>query len=211
MNEEQAVQDFFSRTENLPLGLSVAEQMDEIRKQMNNRLWRELIVRLQKLVNEQELNWRIESTEDRNAPDNLIGLHCTIGTEQSLYLRPMMEQQYLGDVWRIYFGLMWNASPTADQLRMPAVISLKASLHKVGLKDNENFLAWQWTNFHPRRKDFLLRYSQQPEKLLDDIETIFKTLLIEHRLEIEQANAVLQNTTGGLAMALNQLRDELID
>jgi hypothetical protein len=41
MNEEQAVLDFFSRTENLSLGLSVAEQMDELRVQMNNRLWRD--------------------------------------------------------------------------------------------------------------------------------------------------------------------------
>jgi hypothetical protein len=211
VNEEQAVLDFFSKSENLPLGLSVAEQMDEIRKQMNNRLWRELIARMQKLADEQELPWRTEPAEDRNAPDNLVGLHCTIGTERSLYLRPMMEQQYLGDVWRIYFGLMWSAPPTADQLRMPAVSNLKASLQKAGLKGNENFLAWQWTNFYPRRKEFLLRYSQQPGKLLDDIETIFKTLLIEHRMEIEHANVELQNTPGNLAGALNQLRDELID
>ena len=36
MNEEQAVLDFFSQNENLPLGLSVAEQMDKIREQINN-------------------------------------------------------------------------------------------------------------------------------------------------------------------------------
>ena len=46
MNEEQAVLDFFAQTENLPLGLSVAEQMDRLREQMNNRLWLELLPRL---------------------------------------------------------------------------------------------------------------------------------------------------------------------
>jgi len=24
---------------------------------------------------------------------------------------PMIEQQYLGGAWRIYFGLMWSAAP----------------------------------------------------------------------------------------------------
>ena len=42
MNEEQEVLKFFAQTENLSLGLSVAEQMDKLREQMNNRLWRDL-------------------------------------------------------------------------------------------------------------------------------------------------------------------------
>jgi hypothetical protein len=84
-------------------------------------------------------------------------------------------------------------------------------LQSAGFKSNESFLAWQWTAFHPRRKDFLLRYARQPEKLLGDIEAIFKTLLIEHRVSIEQANASLQTAARGLDAALNQLRNELID
>lgn len=211
MNEEQAVLDFFSKAENLPLGLAVAEQMDTLREQMNNRLWRGLQPRFQALIIKHELEWRVQPTEDKNAPDSLVGLHCTTSTEQPLYLRPMMEQQYLGGVWRIYFGLMWSVAPTPDQLGLPAVSSLKASLQSAGFKNNENFLAWQWTAFHPRRKDFLLRYSLQPEKLLGDIEAIFKTLLIEHRVAIEQANASLKTAARGLDSALNQLRNELID
>ena len=89
--------------------------------------------------------------------------------------------------------------------------SLKASLQKAGFKNNENFLAWQWTAFHPRRKDFLLRYARQPEILLDDIETIFRTLLIDHREAIEQANAALDSRSRSLAASLDRLRDELID
>jgi hypothetical protein len=211
VNEEQAVLDFFSQAENLPLALAVAEQMDALREQMNNRLWRELLPRLKALINEHELAWRAETTEDKNAPESLVGLHCIEGTGQALYLRPMMEQQYLGGVWRIYFGLMWSTSPTPAQLGLPAVSSLKASLQSAGFKSNENFLAWQWTAFHPRRKDFLLRYARQREKLLGDIEAIFKTLLIEHRESIEQANASLQTAAHSLDAALNQLRNELID
>jgi hypothetical protein len=123
----------------------------------------------------------------------------------------MLEQQYLGGVWRIYFGLMWSAAPTPDQLGLPAVRRLKASLQNAGFKGNENFLAWQWTAFHPRRKDFLLGYAQHPEKILGGIEAIFRTLLIEHRMEIDQANAALSTVPRGLAVSLNQLRDELID
>ena len=211
MNEEQAILDFFFRAENLPLGLAVAEQMDEIRGQMNNRLWRELLARIKALINQHELAWQAEATEDKNAPDSLVGLHCVANPEQPLYLRPMLEQQYLGGKWRIYFGLMWSASPTPDQLKLPAIISLKAALQKAGFKSNENFLAWQWTSFHPRSKDFLLGYAQQPEKLLDDIETIFKTLLTDHRAAIGLANDALNSLPPNLAVSLKQLRDELID
>ena len=211
MNEEQAVLDFFAQTENLPLGLSVAEQIDRLREQMNNRLWLDLQLRLQTLIEEHELKWRINPTEDKNAPDSLVGLHCTTITEQALYLRPMIEQQYLGGAWRIYFGLMWSATPSPVQLALPAVSTLKLSLQNAGFKNNESFLGWQWTTFHPRRKDFLLRYTQQPEKLLDDVETILKTLLIDNREAIEQANAALKSTPGSLVASLNKLRDELLD
>jgi hypothetical protein len=211
MNEEQAVLDFFAQAENLPLGLAVAEQMDDLRKQMNSRFWQDLRARLKALIDKHGLAWQVEATEDKNAPDCLVGLHCTTGTDQPRYLRPMMEQQYLGGVWRIYFGLMWSTAPTPEQLGLPAVSSLKTSLQKAGFKSNENFLAWQWTAFHPLRKDFLLRYSLQPEKLLSDIEAIFKTLLMEHRVPIEQANAALKTAPRGLNVNLDQLRKELIE
>src|ERR1022692_3055576 len=158
MNEEQAVLDFFAKEENLPLGLAVAEQVDRQREQMNNRLWLELLPHLNALINQHGLDWQVEPTEDRNAPDSLVGLHCTPRAGQAIYLRPMLEQQYLGGVWRIYFGLMWSAAPSPDQLGLPAVRNLKESLQQAGFKSNENFLGWQWTTFHPRRKDFLLHY-----------------------------------------------------
>jgi hypothetical protein len=211
MNEEQAILDFFSQPENLQLALSVAAQTDQLRVQMNNRFWRELLSRLKALIEEYGLAWHADLTEDKNSPDSLVGLHCVSPTERQIYLRPMMEQQYLGGEWRVYFGLAWTNKPTPDLHSLSAVSNLKKSLQKSGFKSNESFLAWQWTAFHPRRKDFLLRYQQQPEKLLDDIEAMFKTLLMEHSASIEQANAALQSAPHSLATSLNQLRDELID
>ena len=212
MNDEQAILDFFSQPENLPLALSVAEQMDKLRGQMNNRFWQKLLARLNASIKEHELAWRVELTEDKNAPDSLVGLHCTALTEQQLYLRPMMEQQYLGGECRVYFGLIWNTAPAPDQLGLAHVSNLKASLQKAGFKSNESFLAWQWTMFHPRRKDFLLSYARQPEKLLDDVLTIFSALLIDHRELIEQANEVLKTTQPrSLSAYLDRLRDELLD
>lgn len=211
MNEEQAVLDFFSRTENLSLGLSVAEQMDELRAQMNNRLWRDLHGRLKAMIGLHGLAWQVEITEDKNAPDSLVGLHCVTSSEQALYLRPMMEQQYLGGVWRIYSGLMWSASPSPDQLGLPAVSALKAALQTAGFKSNENFLAWQWTAFHPRRKDFLLRYALQPEKPLGEMEATLKTLLMGHSVPIEQANAALKSAPRSAAVSLDRLRSKRID
>ena len=211
MKEEQAVLDFFAQKENLPLGLAVAEQMDAQREHLNNRLWQELSPRLCALINEHEPTWQVQLTKDKNAPDSLIGLHFTMETEQPLYLQPLMEQQYLGGVWRIYLGLIWTAAPTQDQIGLPEVASLKLSMRKSGFKSNENLFAWQWTRFHPRRKDFLLGYAQQPEKLLNDIEAVFRASVTEHRVSIEQANAALKAAPPGLPASLNQLRDELID
>jgi len=211
MNEEQAILEFFAQSENLSLGLAVSEQMDKLREQMNNRLWLELLSRLKAFVNAHELAWRIEPTEDRNVPDCLVGMHCIVSKEQPLYLRPMIEQQYLGGEWRIYFGLIWSSAPSSNHLKVAAVKSLKALLQNAGFKNNENFLAWRWTPFHPRRKDFLLRYAQQPEKLLDDIEKLFRSLLIDHRAAIESANAALKNNPLSLTSSLDRLRDELID
>ena len=211
MNEEQAILDFFSRPENLSLSLKLAEQMDMLREQMNNRFWRETQLRLGKMQKELGLAWLLEPTEDRNAPDRLVGLHCDIGTKQPLYLRPMLEQQYLGKEWRIYFGLMWSTLPAPAQLEIPAVKILKASLQKAGFKSNESFLAWRWTAFHPRSKDFLLRYAHQPEKLLDEAAGVFATLLADHCEAIDSANAALDSPQHSLAASLDSLRNELID
>ena len=185
---------------------------------MNTQLWQELQLRLGQLIDQHALPWQVAATEERNAPQHisagtqvsLVGLHCILRPEQALYLRPMMEQQNLGSVWRIYFGLMWSSTPAPAQLTLPAVIALKKTLEHAGFKSNENYLAWQWTALHPRRQDFLLRYAQQPEKTLADTEAIFNTLLITHQAAIEQANAALKTAPSSLAASLNQLRDELI-
>jgi hypothetical protein len=210
MNEEQAILEFFSRAENLSLALSVAEQMDKLREQMNNRFWQDLRTRVEFLIKEHQLPWHIELTEDKAAPECLVGLHCSLNGEQPLYLRPMLEQQYSGGEWRIYSGLIWSAA--SGQSGLATVIDLKKSLQKAGFKSNETFLAWQWTAFHPRRKDFLLGYARHPEQVLEDVATKFSTLLIDYRAPIDQANEMLGSVASrSLSASLEQLRDELLD
>lgn len=208
MNEEQAVLDFFAQEENLPLGLAVADQMSTLREQMNNRLWRELHQRLVASLSSHGLDWQVELTEDKNAAECLVGLHCNANREQDIYLRPMMEQQYLGGEWRIYFGLMWSAAPSPGHLGSAAVCSLNESLQHSGFKSNASFLGWQWTRFHPRRSDFLLRYAREPEKLLNEIETILKALLIDHNDSIALANSALRSVPRSTAISLDRLRSK---
>lgn len=208
MNEEQSVLNFFAQPENLELGLSVAEQMDGIRGQLNSRYWRDLLPRLAALVDELALPWEIELTEDRNSPEDMVGLHCSQRTHQPLCLRLMLEQQYLGGSWRIYFGLMWSEAPTPEQLALPAIAALKLSLQEEGYKNNANFLGWQWTNLHPRRKDFLLRYSRQPDVVLNEAMAILTKLLNGHRDLIEQANEALRAAPRSMAVSLDQLRSK---
>ena len=211
MNEEQAVLDFFAKAENLPLALAVAEQLDKQREQINNGLWLALLQHLKVLCDEHQLAWDIKVTEDKNTSDNLVGLHGNLYIAQTLYLRPMIEQQNLGGDLRIYFGLMWSTAPSPEQLKLPAIIELKATLQKANFKTNESFLGWQWTSFHPRRKDFLLRYLQHPENVVDEITKILQALLVDFNEAINLANAALQNTPHGLSASLNQLREELLD
>lgn len=211
MNEEQAVLDFFAKAENLPLALAVAEQIDRQREQLNNNLWLALLQRLNTLCSEHQLPWQFEITEDKNTPDSLVGLHGNLHITQPLYLRPMIEQQNLGGDLRIYFGLMWSTAPSPEQLTLPAITELKEALQKAHFKTNENFLGWQWTAFHPRRKDFLLRYSKHPESVLDEVVKILQTLLVDFNEATTLANAALQNTPQGLSASLNQLRAELLD
>jgi hypothetical protein len=205
MNEEQAVLDFFAKEENLPLGLSVAEQIDKLRRQMNNRLWRELHQHIAELVSEHRWSWQVELAEERNAPDSLVGLHCNIHPEQGIYLRPMVEQQYLGGEWRIYFGLMWSNAPSPDHLGLSAVSGLKESLLHAGFSNNAAFLAWQWTAFHPRRRDFLLRYAREPEIILGEMGSLLKIFLLEHRDPILQANIALRSAPRSIAIPLERL------
>jgi len=208
MNEEQAVLDFFANEENLPLALAVADQMDKLRREMNNRLWRELQKHIGALVIEQGLAWQVTLTEEKNAADNLVGLQCNTDSEQNIFLRPMAEQQYLGREWRIYFGLMWSSTPTPDHLGLSEVSSLKGTLQNEGFSHNAGFLAWQWTAFHPGRRDFLLRYARDPEILLGEMGTLLKKLLIDHGDSILQANTALRSAPRSAAISLERLRSK---
>lgn len=205
MNEEAAVLDFFAKEENFPLGFSVAEQMDAIRITMNSAFWKTLQERLSTLFQQQSADWEARVIEDRNAAEVLVGVQCKLHTAHALYLFPMLEQQYLGGVWRIFFGLMWSSTPATAQLALPAVAKLKQTLTDDGFKSNEAFLAWQWTNLYPRRRDFLLRYSQQPEKLLDEVEAQLARLLVDQRELITTANAALLSLPVSMPVSLNQL------
>ena len=96
-NEEQAVLDFFAKEENLPLALSVAEQVDGIRQRMNNAFWHALHERLAALLEANKLPWAVEITDDRNTQDCALGLHLQPLSEQALFLRPMLSS----NIWAI--------------------------------------------------------------------------------------------------------------
>ncbi len=208
MNEEQAVLDFFGKAENLPLGLSVANLMDEIRIRMNSDFWRQLSAALEITLNQQASAWHILTTEDKNDANQLVGLHFNLLTDQEVYLRPMLEQQLMGGVWRIYFGLIWSSSPSPEHLKLPAVAHLKDALNQIGLKSNENFLGWQWTKLHPRRQDFLLRLSKNPQALLDEAARPLESLLNDFGPALDEANAALRIAPRSMAISLDQLRSK---
>lgn len=177
MNEQQAVLDFFAQPDNLPLGLAIAEQLDQQRANLNQTFWVDLQAHLQGLYTAENLLWQIVPTEDRNTADRWVGLHALPAQPSAQYLHPILEQQLLGEQLRIYLGVMWHVAPTPEQLALPAVMALSEALAAQGFKQNERFLGWQWTLWHPRRRDFLLRYTQQPAALLSEVAQRWHTLL----------------------------------
>ena len=201
MNEEQAVLNFFAQKENLPLALSVANQVDGTRQKLNNDFW----LALSECIVASTTGWRTSTTEDRNATECLVGLYLQPETEQKLYLRPMLEQQYLGDTLRIYYGLMWSAAPTLEQKQLSVINTLHNTFQEAGFKSNESFLAWQWTSYYPRSMDFLLRFSTTADELLNEATGLIQNLLVTHRDALHAANTALRESSRSAAISVVSL------
>jgi hypothetical protein len=210
MNEEQAVLDFFGQEENLPLALIAAEHLDAIRLRLNNEFWQSLHERLAALLAQHALAWSCLPTEDRNAEDCQVGLHLQPAAESRIFLRPFMEQQFTGAGYRIYHGLMWSAPPAPAQKSLPAVAALSSALEQAGFKQGDNIFAWQWLPWHPRRRDFLLAFSGNRDRLLDDVMRPWQYLLLDCGEQLQRANLALAAPAGSsTSISLDQLRSKL--
>lgn len=209
MNEEQTVLQFFSLEENLPLALIAAEHLDGIRLQHNNRFWTTLHENLTAWLTEQAQPWHSKLTEDRNSEGTLVGLHLEPRTEQRIFLRPFMEQQLMGNDYRIYYGLMWNATPEPAQIKLPAVEVLRSQMKTIGFKDSDSFLAWQWSPWYPRRKDFLMRFFNKREEVLKETMQPWQALLQKHGEQLSLANIALNETPRSASISLDQLHSKV--
>jgi hypothetical protein len=208
MNEENAVLHFFAQEENLPLALVAAEHLDNLRQQHNNRFWEALRVHLDALLAQNGSPWRTEFTEDRNSEDCLVGLHLEPLAEQRTFLRPFMEQQLLGESYRIYYGLMWSTAPEPAQKNLSAVETLHTRLSKAGFKQSDSFLAWQWSPWYPRSKDFLLRFSTKKEGLLQEAMQPWQALLGGYGELLRLANLALNEAPRSATISLDKLRSK---
>lgn len=209
MNDEQVVLDFFSKEENLPLALIAGDHIDGLRLQHNNAFWKALHKKLSEFLTQQYLPWECLLTEDRNTEDCLVGLHLQPLAEQSLFLRPFMEQQFMGSSYRIYYGLMWSNTPEPDRLNLPEVTALRTTLEQDGFKQSDSFLSWSWTPWHPRRQDFLLRFSQQKEDLLEDAAGMITHFIVGNGKALQAANEALAQAPRNITIPLDQLRASL--
>ncbi len=209
MNEEQAALEFFSRRENLPLALIAAEHLDALRRDLNNAFWQGLAQRLDALLAERALPWSCALTEDRNREDCLVGVHLQPTSGLRVFLRPFMEQQFIGDGYRIYYGLMWNTQPDSTQKNLPAISQLSQTLQQAGFKQGDDFFAWQWLPWHPRRRDFLMRFGSQPEDFLEEAMQPWQDLLQAWGPLLQAANAELAHSAASATISLESLRSKL--
>lgn len=209
MNDEQAVLEFFARKENLPLALIAAEHLDEIRRDINNQFWQVMQAQLDELLRSHGLPWASKLAEDRNTEDCLVGLYLEPQQPARVFLRPFMEQQHIGDGYRIYYGLQWNATPDPAQNALPAVTALSSSLQEAGFKQGDNFFGWQWLPWHPRRRDFLMKFGMHPERFLPDMMAPWQQLVLAWGEELRFANQALADAASSSTVSLDQLRRTL--
>ena len=208
MNEQQAVLEFFAQEENLPLALITADHLDAIRLRLNNEFWQALRERLDAWLVQQALPWSTAITEDRNNEECLVGLHLQPNGEHRIFLRPFMEQQFLGDNYRIFYGLMWNTAPDAGLKTLAEVDALTTDLGKAGFKHSDSFLAWQWLPWHPRRRDFLVRFNSRREELLDDAMRPWLTLLAEYGNRLTSANHAMNTAPRHAVISMDKLHSK---
>ncbi len=208
-NEEQVVLDFFSLPENLPLALIAAEHLDGIRLRLNNEFWTTMRAQIDRLLEQHALAWDSNLTEDRNNDQCLVGLHMQPHSEQGIFLRPFMEQQFMGDSYRIYHGLMWSTAPNPAQKTLASVETLRKTLHQAGFKESDSFLAWQWLPWHPRRKEFLVRFANHRDNLMEEAEDIWTRLLLTYNEELHLANVALKAAPRDITVSVEQLRSKL--
>ncbi len=209
MNEEQAVLEFFARKENLPLALIAAEHLDAIRRDLNNEFWQVMRSELESLVSAHSLPWTVKITEDRNSQDCLVGLCLEPSRPSRVFLRPFMEQQYMGEGYRVYHGLMWSATPDAGQQGLPAVGALAATLAQAGFKQGDNFFGYQWMPWHPRRRDFLMKFGMHREQFLPEMMQPWQQLLLRSGGQLQAANRELGDAGPTTTISLDQLRGKL--
>ncbi len=119
-----------------------------------------------------------------------------------------MEQQLLGETYRIYYGLMWNTAPEPAQKNLPAVEELRTRLSKAGFKQSDSFLAWQWSPWYPRRKDFLLRFSTKQGELINEAMKPWQALLEGYGEPLRLANLALNEAPRSATISLDQLHSK---
>ncbi|HKB59591.1 MAG TPA: hypothetical protein VKC56_06040 [Gallionellaceae bacterium] len=209
MNEEQQVLAFFAAKENLPLALIAAEHLDEIRRNLNNEFWQVMNTGLEALLAAHSLPWTTKLTEDRNSDGCLVGLYLEPRGGGRTFLRPFMEQQYIGEGYRIYYGLMWSNPPDAGEKAPAAVTELAADMEKAGFKQGDNFFGWQWLPWHPRRRDFLMKFGVKREEFLAEMMRPWEQLLLGLGEQLQHANRVLGEAGTTVSVSLDQLRGSL--
>jgi len=191
-SEELAVLEFLSKEKNAAIALSIGDFLDTLRSDLNNQFWLAAYNKLKLYLEENRLPWIVELTEDKNVDKSLVGLHLQPTFDQSILLFPFMEQQFVGDSYRIFHGLMWNveADPVAQSLEELDI--LRKELEPLGFSHSPRFHVWQWLPWHPRRKDFLIQFAQDRDNLLNEMIGVWKRLLVTYGPQLENANARLR-------------------
>jgi len=78
----------------------------------------------------------------------------------------------------------------------------------IGFKDSDSFLAWQWSPWYPRRKDFLMRFSTKLDELLKETMQPWQVLLLEYADQLRLANIALSEAPRSATISLDQLHSK---
>lgn len=190
--------EFLARKENLHYVFQVEENVETVRDKLQSDFWSQIKQGLdKKLANPiRKEKWLVKQRSDKTYTEDHGGIFLYPSTSKpvSLYLTlHIFQENYRGNL-RIYLAPMWNREKVSTRPESISEIGpLAKDLEKQGFveRSRDQPAGFIWTDWYPRKNDFLIRISENLEAVATEVITFVWEYFDRNRHAMEQANKAL--------------------
>jgi hypothetical protein len=197
MTTEKAIFDFITQPDNLPFALTLADCVEDLKKEMHIGFWRKFNKALEnRLIDENASNmWKYKPFPRRYRKDwekSYIVPHALEEITSAL-LAFAFGQNTLESGYKLMWGVYWTVSPKHG-FDHPALTTIKSILvsHDIQFSEAPKWIRWGDYPLSLLDADFLARMNNEPEilvgKVVDDVWQLFSEL----RPYMEEVNLAVQ-------------------